>query len=321
MTTTLESLRREHAEVGIGPQLDDLLRRIVRATAPGYPPTEYSRAKIWNQEALEDVLQDWVSERLFGRRDLDVILSTAASLPVLRRALGTSLSQMIINQRVKSSALNLFKRSRRTLQANPQFVSPSGGTSPADQLWTLGTSLSSSASEQTIEALTNIAWELSDEVLEVVRYGPLSLKSSPILRDEGLQHLLSYVLGRADGALTLGQIVDVMKRRFNLVLPVDAELHDQLASTNLTPLQSVELEDLATSVLARMGEQRARVLKTFAKYEGDVVHTANGLGLNEVEVLATIREIMTAVAEYAESFEEAKSVYDRLSELVSESRF
>ena len=275
MTQTLESLRREHDEVGIGPHLDDLLRRIVRATAQVYPPTEYSRAKVWNQEALDDLLQEWVAERLFGRRDLDTMLSTAVSLPAFRRALSTSVSQMIINHREKSSAANLFKRSRRILQSGTRFVSITPGASPASELWTLAETAGRGASEQT-GALTAIAWELDDDVLEVVRYGPTSLKSSPILREEALLRFLEHLLTRADGALTLGQILDVMRRRFNLLVPIDAELNDKLANSSLTPLQSVEIEDLATSVLARMGHERARIVRAFATVGGDVGETADG---------------------------------------------
>jgi hypothetical protein len=321
VTPTLESLRREHDEVGIGPHLDDLLRRIVRATAQVYPPTEYSPAKVWNQEALDDVLQDWVSERLFGRRDLDTMLSTAASLPAFRRALSTSVSQMIINHREKTSAANLFKRSRRILQSDTRFISITPGASPANELWTLAEAAATETSEQPIGELTAIAWEVDDDVLEVVRYGPTSLKSSPILREEALLHFLAHLLARADGALTLGQLLDVMRRRFNLLVPIDAELNDKLANSNLTPLQSVEIEDLATSVLARMGNERARVLRGFTTFGGDVGETAHLLDVSVRQVIATVREVMISIAEYAESYDEAKAVYDRLTELLDESRF
>lgn len=321
MIPTLESLRREHEDMGIGPQLDDLLRRIVRATAQVYPPSEYSRAKVWNQEALDDVLQDWVSERLFGRNDLWAMLSTAASLPVFRRALSTSLSQMIVNHREKGSAANLFKRSHRILQSDPEFVRVTRGPSSAAELWTLARTSRSAPSEQPIAALAAIAWELSDDALEVVRYGPTSLKSSPILREGALRRFLAHLLANADGSLELRQIVDVMRRRFNLMVPIDAQLSDQLANSSLTPLQRVEIDDLTSSVLARLGSDSVRVLQRLVAHDGHVAQTAEELGVKGIHVVGVLREIMTAIAEYAESYDEAKAVYDRLIELVGESRF
>jgi hypothetical protein len=69
MSAPLDLLRAEHRQFVVGPEISRLLERVVRATAPTYPATEYGAAAGWTAESLEDLLQDWVTERLRARGD------------------------------------------------------------------------------------------------------------------------------------------------------------------------------------------------------------------------------------------------------------
>ena len=86
MSADLEQLRREHADKVIGPDLQQLLEGVVRATARTYPPAEYSDSATWDSHALADALQDWVEARLLRRGDLSKMLAGAPSVDGLRAA-------------------------------------------------------------------------------------------------------------------------------------------------------------------------------------------------------------------------------------------
>lgn len=105
--TELDELRREHAELVIGARLADLLSRTVDATAPTYPPTEYSVSGVWDRAALDDAAQDWVLTRLLERGDLAVILESARHIGAVRSMLTKSFrstSRTAGNERVQQTS-------------------------------------------------------------------------------------------------------------------------------------------------------------------------------------------------------------------------
>src|SRR5580765_7322624 len=104
----LAALREEYAGVGIGPLLHELLSKIVWSTVRQYPPAEYSPCGNWDGPACEDILNDWVAERLWGRADLQAMLTSAPTVAQLRAALTTSLRQFLSNKRRRSIASNLY---------------------------------------------------------------------------------------------------------------------------------------------------------------------------------------------------------------------
>ncbi len=196
----LEDLRREHAEKTVGPRLADLLERIVRATAPTYPPVEYSDAGVWNREALEDALHDWVTARLLARGDLARMLAAATTISRLRSMLTTSFGQFLTNRRQRTSATNLFQRIVKILKTDGRFAAVSTSRSSAQQLWTLSESPADDIGDDEVqERLLKAASSKSDDDLGVIRYGPYSLKSSPILRNPALADFLVFLLGQAEG--------------------------------------------------------------------------------------------------------------------------
>ncbi len=312
MTPSLVDLRREHQELGIGPQLAELLARIVDATAPTYPATEYTDDAHWSPAALEDLLHDWVEQRLVRRGHLALMMATASSLPVLRSSLTTSLRQCLVNRRRRTSASNLFKRIQSMLEQDDAFQRIGPATKPAAQLWTLrGATAAPSTLE--LKQLVDTAFELGDDNLEVVRYGPTSLKSSPILRQPNLRRFLQHLLRRSGGALSLGRIAEVVRYRFNLVLHSAEELDEELASDQPPDVGTVEVADAAARAMARMGLARLEVLRELQRTES-LDGAATALRISRSSAARRLREAMVIVGEYAESLEEARDVYRRIVE-------
>jgi hypothetical protein len=313
MNLNVNEIRQEHRDRFIGPQIVLLLERVVEATAVTYPASEYSDARVWNKEALEDALQDWVEVRLVGRGDLAALIASAASIRSLRAALTTSFGQFLTNRRRRTSASNLYKRTLARLRTDQRFRAVASASRSSDELWTLAGGPEDRSTLDT-GVLVRIACELSDTDLEVVRYGPHSLKSSPILREGPLGEFLHHLFSRAEGALDLSTIADVMRRRFGLVEFETAELSDQLAEQQPGAAGRVETQDVARSVLSRLGLNRVSALKEFELNQGDFRAAALSLGLQTKVVSDAVSETMAMIAEYADSPEEARVIYGRILE-------
>jgi hypothetical protein len=162
--------------------------------------------------------------------------------------------------------------------------------------------------------MVEIAWEMSDQKLGVVRYGPTSLKSSPILRDPALADFLFFLLWRAEGALDMATLAEVMRRRFNLLDLPPAELAEAISSPELSVVRQVEIRDQARSVLKRLGLERVETLRQYHLAKGDFPVAAKSLSKPVAQVKKEIGEVMHLVAEYAESVDEAHAVYGQLVE-------
>ena len=311
---TLEELRREHAEAGIGDGIASLLERIVRSTAPTYPGREYSDTGSWSDEALSDALHDWVEVRLLRRGDLSAMLLGAASERSLRAALTTSFAQFLINRRRRTSATNLFKRTANLLVSSDDFLLRAGRPPASSTSWTLARDAKDAASGKSMAALVAVAWEMSDAQLEVVRYGPYSLKSSPILRLPALVRFLTHLLSYAEGTLSLAQIAEVMRLRFNLAVPSLSQLDERLASSDESVVARIEIDEIASSVRARLGQPAADAIREFTKADGNLKKAAEVLGVSPRAVQAHVSGAMSMIAEYAETLDEARSAYASLVE-------
>ncbi len=304
--SNLEELRAEHEAKVIGPLLAGLLARVATATAKTYPP-DYSPTGTWNDEAIEDVLHDWTEDRLLRRKDLSKLLAGARSEGALRSGLTTSLGQHLTNHRRRSAATNLFKRVLATLRNDDAFEAVGAAGSAADQPWTLTTNPAQKPSALGENELVQLAFELTDEDLGVVRYGPHSLKESPILRKPGLHRFLTHMLERAGGALSPGTLINVVRRRFNLVAPEDVEI-EEAATAAEAPLGGVEIGALAASVISRMGRQRCELIIAQAQHD-DPVAAAEAAGVDIATMKRALSETLALVAEHATDADEARAIY------------
>jgi hypothetical protein len=292
MTVTLRQLRAEHERDFIGPDLKRLLERVAVATARTYPPT-YSRAGVWNEDSIADALQGWTLDRLIGRRDLTKLLAGAQSMPSLRAGLTRSFAQYLTNERERSSSTNLYQRTVKMLRRDIDFARVGNSPKAHEQLWTLASNPQDGPSTTDLRARLRVAAELSDEDLDVVRYGPFSLKSSPILRQPALKRFLVHLLAGV-GALTPADIMEVMRRRFALVDPQPVELAEDFVTHEPTVHDRATQENIARSVASRLGDRHARSLVALATYE-DFAAAAQATNGNEAAIRGAYAEMLAMV--------------------------
>lgn len=312
---TIEEYRAEYDREVVGPLLLELLTRIVSATARTYPPVEYSDAHVWSDEALEDALYGWIERKLLRcGGGLQEMLLRANRVEHFRSMLTTSFGQFLTSRRPRTSASNLYTRTKKTLQGAPFRPVGAHAAQASKQLYALQDG-PEEPSQLGSRALLAFAHELDDESLAVVRYGPYSLKSSPILRSEGLKRFLEHLIRRAEGALSLEAIAEVQRQRFNLPSFDPVELTETLASDEETTVELVERTELARSVLLRAGEERLAALAAFNSTD-TLKDAARKLGWSPALLSARLHEVTAMIAEFADNEVEAAAVFQELLRLI-----
>ena len=305
---SLQELRDEYQKDGIGMLLNELLGKIVWATVRQYPASEYSPSGNWDKPACEDVLEDWVMERLWGRADLQAMLSGAASIAQLRAALTTSLRQHLTNKRRRSIVSNLYKRVLVMLRDDSHFRAAPGSSLDAERRWTLAEDESTDPSILAVHDLVQIASELSDDELQVVRYGPFSQKLSPILREPKLREFLCHLMGRAKGSLPVGTIIDVMRFRFSLPTEERTELDENIPSSKPSPANEAARTIAARAVISRLDLEDVPRLRAYFVSNGDFSEAAKQCGCTAERVREVVHRAFGAICECSESEDDARSI-------------
>jgi hypothetical protein len=311
MTVTLEQLRAEHQAQFIGPELLKLLERVASATARTYPPS-YSDAGVWNDEAIADVLHDWIADRLLGRRDLTKLLAGARSVSSLRSGLTRSLRQLLTNRRERDSATNLYTRTVKLLRADPFFERVGYSSKPHEQLWGLSAQEPTGPSTATLKRRLEVAAELSDDELGVVRYGPFAAKSSPVLREPALKRFVCHLLANL-GALTPADILEIMRRRFALAEPEQLELTADMTTHDAQPHDEAIRRVIARSILARTSEADAALLAALNVTE-DVAKAAKVAGCSAADVQHALDRLLYKVAMEAVDEDDAENISGKVIE-------
>jgi len=312
----LNELRDEYRHAGIGEQLLDLLSRIVWSTVRQYPPAEYSGHATWDQSTCEDILNDWIAERLWGRSDLQAMLSSTNSTAQFRASLTTSLRQFLTNRRRRSVISNLHKRVCSMLREDPTFRSLNPGSPTVQSQWTLTGNDITRSSLCSVSELVQIAFELSDDELQVVRYGPFSQKLSPILRENGLRQFLMHILKGARGALEIDIIIDVMDRRFSLPHDEEIEIDDTVPSHETSPATQAEWSVAAESIVSRLGLDRSRIVRAYFASGANVPIAARRLGCSQENVRRIVRDAFHDICESSRTEDDARSIMTQVESLL-----
>jgi len=122
------------------------------------------------------------------------------------------------------------------------------------------------------------------------------------------------LLAESRGNLSLGQIAEVIVSRFDLGPVRVAELEENLQAEPPDVVVQVERNELASSVLSRLGLRGVQVLREFEKGNGNIEGAANALDLTPSEVAEEVSRVMRMIAEFADTIEEARAVYQLLIE-------
>jgi hypothetical protein len=312
----LEALRDEYRQLGVGETLHELLGKVVWSTVRQYPPSEYSPYGAWDQPACEDVLNDWITERLWGRGDLQKLLSSSATIQHLRAALTTSLRQHLTNRRRRSIAANLFKRIQAMLRTDSAFRRVSSMSTGSEERFALANDGVPSGTSGSRADLLQIASELTDDDLEVVRYGPFAQKLSPILRDPKLREFLLHLFRRAGTGLALKEIIEVMRFRFSLPTEEVVELDEGLPTLKDNPAHEAMILSGARGVISQLTLDEANILESYFRAGGVFSDAARLSGCDVQRVRDGVHHAFAMICEYSDSEDEARTLMTTVESLL-----
>ncbi len=76
----------------------------------------------------------------------------------------------------------------------------------------------------------------------------------------------------------------------------------------------MEIAILADSVLARIGKDRADLVRAVQDADGDLARAAASAGVSRARLAEALDYVMALIADYAETSDDAIAVYRRLTE-------
>lgn len=275
------------------------LRRVVQAVVrwAGLPPA-LSPYGTWNEEAEEELYQGWLAERLLERGDLRSLVQRARTAAALRRMAERSLRQWLLNRRVRSESVNLYRRVADLLDEDSGFVRARAASRRAHVSWTLAGNEDAPDWGGDDRRLLAVAWSLGD--FEVVHYRADAEKLSHVLDAPELRRFVAGMLEVSGCQLTLAQLTRALQLRFGLdPLAVEAldDLHEPEQRT-LPPDREVALNETVRFIIAELTARQATILlATRAEVTGEAL--ARELDCSAATIVNEHRRIGALIARHA----------------------
>ena len=108
-------LRSEYEREVIGFAILAEVRRACSSRARRYPPAVYARSATWNDDAVDDLVQDVITHRLLGERQLDYLFDVGRTIDTWRALLDRQVRITLARRRVRTVVDNLLDRAKRLL--------------------------------------------------------------------------------------------------------------------------------------------------------------------------------------------------------------
>lgn len=244
-------LRREYEREVIGP---GVLREVHRASlvrARKYPPTIYGLSSSWDKEAIEDLVQDVVVERLLGESQIDYLFDVARNLSDWRALLDRQVGITLARRRVRTVVDNLLDRARRALRKNDEVVTSK---------FSRRTVFTLRRSNKPYRPLTDQQIRRIVEIVRVVpRLRPGRAERTPSLyRRRDFEILLGSVLQEAEGGITVRDLGMIFEEVFTDWLPAVLELDEEGSfGKSESPEAVVEIRETAKQIIEKMTKEDA----------------------------------------------------------------
>jgi len=288
---------RERGEIG-EPVLEELRRVAAAATRWGLPPA-LAPYGVWNEEAVEEIYQDWVADRMLKNGGLLSLLDKARSGAALRRMAERSLRQHVLNQRDRSQTQNLYTRVAQVLRDSGRFVEVLRAARQSQAWWAIRGKEERPEWDGDDDALVSAAWSLGD--FTVIHYKPDASKLSPVLSADGLERFVTGLFDATGSRLTLALIARALELRFNLDrVDVDSlsDLENEPASVGNPVDTQVAVAATARALIAELSPRQCEVM---LGVRGGEPQAAIGirLGCAEGTVSNELRRIGQVVERYS----------------------
>lgn len=293
----LPELRYEYENETIGPAILTAVRRACASRARRYPPAVYARSATWNDDAIDDLVQDVITDRLLGERQLDYLFDVGRTIDAWRALLDRQVRITLARRRVRTVVDNLLDRARRLLDRDDSIQR---STVFKRALY------SQRGSAATYLPLTD---EVIRRVVEDVRVVPRQIpgrgeRSPSVYSKRNLEALLRTVLRHAPGGITvrdLGRILELVLTDW-----VPAVLEQDEGSAGVVVENPGEIEsarEVARQMVSEWSDSEANIVRGLLAGL-PYIEIARRISVSRPTVIKRQRALMDGLRAAAEDFGE-----------------
>ncbi|MEK6328468.1 MAG: sigma factor-like helix-turn-helix DNA-binding protein [Actinomycetota bacterium] len=250
-----------------GPLYAFLRRLTLAVVRSGSVATVLSESGHWDHDAADNLLQDWLAERLLGGGLLQAF-DSAATPRALSRYLERALRNYLIDQGRRRAAPRLLPRAHGILASSERYRCFVESSSWLDRAWGLAGWSEPSAFKGEEAELVRAAYALGD--FELVRFGPGTERAEPVISNPDLERFLAGLFAELERTLTLRDVEQALRGRFAFAfdeVSLELDAVGEVAGDERPVLDQLETAETATQVMAEINERQLAILLDRA-YEG-----------------------------------------------------
>jgi DNA-binding CsgD family transcriptional regulator len=299
------------------PLLLDLVR-VARTLVTNLKLPDYlSPYGRWDIEIVDDLVADWIEQRLLRDGRLLGMLDMAFTPAAFRGLAGDNLYQHVMSTRARSQSQNIWKRLTSMLEKDTQtFALALDATKRANRFFTLTENPSTvlfSGSERELRDAAYAAGEI-----ELLLWSPAADRLSPLIGTRELKRFVIVIMRTIREALTPVQLMTALNARLDLAPDGAGGLDDAVvAGDQQHAVDAIAIDSLARSLLGAMTSRQRQVLRAVDDEE-PAKDTAERLGVSPATITNDRTRIGDLVAATAEGAEERGRILDRVIELLDD---
>lgn len=248
-------LREEFEREVIGPAILQEVRKACLARARKYPPSIYGGSPAWEEDALNDLVQDVIVERLLGENQIYYLFDIARTVKDWRALLDRQIRITLARRRVRTVVDNMLDRARRVLRSDDKVVISKFGR------WSLFRLGKSTQDYQPVtdEQIRSIV----EKVRVIPRQPPSQSDRAPsVYGKQDFETLLHIVLEEATGGVTVRDLGLVFEKVFTDWVPAVLELGEDIPHSEFdTPDTASEVREAAERIIAKMTKEDAIIIR------------------------------------------------------------
>lgn len=253
-SVTVEDLRAEYRQSGIGPQLLSEMQLVVERVAKRFPASVYARSTHWGPTELDDLVQDVVTDRMLREQQLYWVM-LAPDLDDLRARFGRHVKRTLYRRRVRTLKDNLLRRTKHVLENGP-FETRDLGRVKYYRL-----------ERSQVESRDPTEAELREAAVCVSSIPTMTSRSgrrAPVAYStEDLAMLVQQVAGHLSSHFSLRDLDAVFDRVLATWIPRFFSDSSEVIDTqtdDLTPEEQIIVDDTATEVMAELSDEQQALL-------------------------------------------------------------
>jgi hypothetical protein len=247
---TLKDLRDEYeGPQKLGPSILSEIKSAAKRVSRTYPPAKYARGFEWNDDAVEELVQDVTVSRLLDGGQLDYMMAHAVDIQHFRALIDRQVRQELAARRIRTVIDNLLDRSREVLDRMP--------FAPAEATSKLGRGPSYRLASREVERRPPTSDELRIAAA-VVRPLPrlrdsVSDRASIVYTNETLNAALMLLAETLPCSFSIRDVDKIFSEVLTSWLPsfLSQEEGDLFASTQPGPEDLVILRETTAKILAK----------------------------------------------------------------------